>query len=130
MKGTQFVGGLLIQKVQLLPSEELILHNDATHRWPRWMWGHGTLFLTNKRLIFCPNRLEFFRKPFAIELSSIKEAKASSGIGAAFDYPSRIEVHTGDQVHRFGFGLYGWRRRPDWVKAIQQASTRLREGGP
>ena len=121
-----YVGGGSVKRFALLSGEKVVKAGGARYRGQYWLTWWGELLLTTGRLIYCPSILMVFWDPFAIDLSSITDVCEVPGLRANLDVPSRIRVVADGQTHHFGFGLYGWRRRHEWVAAIrdQQASLR------
>ena len=129
-----YIGGRLLKGMPLLPGEHVIMAGDAECRrslWTAWTAGWGALFLTNKRLIHCPEKPliggPFWWPPLAIQLQSIGIIEASTGVLSNLSVPKRIDVKTGHKRYSFGFGWRGGKERKDWLVAIEKA---VRECGP
>jgi hypothetical protein len=120
-----YIGGRLVKGMTLLPGEHVIKAGDAQCRRSFWTVGWGALFLTNMRVIYCPEKYllggPFWWSPFAIQLPSINSVRASTGALSNLYIPSRLDVKTGHKHHSFGFGLRGGQMRKDWLIAIEKA---------
>ena len=111
-----------MRRAKLGADERVLKSSDARCRWRYWLTSWGTLFLTNQRLIYCPS-IFFLRRPFSISLSTVRDATVMTSVRSNLDMASKIRVETTDGSYDFGFGIYGWRTREEWVSAIRGADT-------
>ena len=116
-----------MRRSALLPGERVTKKGDARCRWPRWLTSWGSLFLTDRRLVYTPS-IFFLKEPFSIDLRDVTTVFEETGIWANLDMASRIAVVAGAKTYSFGFGIYGWKRRRAWVEEIRKAVSQ--NGGP
>jgi len=124
-QNNQYVGGGFVRRTTLRSGERVLKSTDARCRWRHWLTSWGALFLTNQRLIYCPS-IFFLQRPFSIPLSMVSDAIVMTSVRSNLDMASKMRIETGDGSYDFGFGIYGWRRRNEWVSAIRAAADTVR----
>jgi hypothetical protein len=117
LKRPEFVGGPWHRKVPLGP-DEFIVKETGANLLTFWGWTTGNLFLTNKRVIWCPLAAPFARSKI-VRLSEVTEVgvrrKSTMFVPGAWFARTGTETHGFESLHDF----WGGADPEEWVAAVR-----------